>query len=370
MRAPAILRVVGVLLLVGGSVQAGTMKEDRFKNPPFPMTPLSPQSPVKSPFVTPTWGGGFLLPTGQNRWRMSLTYSNVLTYSQGVISSERPDPSMDDIFHLVEERHERKGDDEFYFDAEVARLELEWARGLPGRWEVGAVLVVNRSSGGMFDDTIDNFHEEFGFSDAGRSSAPANDVGFILATDDGGFALDNEQLGDVEIGDLTLMARYGLPDMGKKGHAELGVFLELPTGDEDTLAGSGNVDVALEYSMGWQYKHSRLTFGVGYAFLGDLDGAAGVPVDDSISAALAWEVRLRSRHRIIAQILHATSPFDDSNADGISESTDLLALGPRFALNRDWYLDVTFIEDYLHHNSDLDVAMTVNVTWLPGGSGN
>jgi hypothetical protein len=104
---------------------------------------------------------------------------------------------------------------------------------------------------------------------------------------------------------------------------------------------------------------------VGYAFLGDLEAAEGVPVDDSISAALAWEIRMRSRHRFIAQFLHATSPFDDSSADGISESTDLFAFGPRFALNRKWYLDVTFIEDILNHNSDLDVAMTLNLTWLP-----
>ena len=50
---------------------------------------------------------------------------------------------------------------------------------------------------------------------------------------------------------------------------------------------------------------------------------------------------------------------------GISEPTDLIAFGPRFALNRKWYLDVTFIEDLLNHNSDLDVGMMMNLTWLP-----
>jgi hypothetical protein len=364
MRAP-VLSAWFSLALLPGLALAGTPKEERFLNPPFPMVPLSPQSPVKSPFVTPTWGGGFLLPDGQQRWRMSLTHANLLTYSQGIISSERPDPSIQNIFDFVTERQARNGNDEFYFDGEVSRLEVEWSRGLPGRWEVGAMLYFNRSSGGMFDDAIDNFHEEFGFSDAGRTSAPVDDVGFILATPDGGFALDNGELGDVELGDLTLMARYGLPDVGKNGHAEVGVFVELPTGETDTLSGSGEVDVALEVSMGWDFQWCRLTVGVGYAFLGDLEGAEGVPVDDSLSAALAWEVRLRSRHRLFAQLLHATSPFDGSEADGISEPTDLLALGPRFALNRKWYLDVAFIEDFLNHNSDLDVAMTVNLTWLP-----
>ncbi len=369
MRTSAIrvLPAFATLLLMGGLTQAGTAKEDRFRDPPFPMTPLSPQSPVKSPFVTPTWGGGFLLPAGQDRFRLSLTHSSLLNYSQGVISSERPDPSIEDMFEFVEARQARKGDDEFYFDGEISRLELEWARGLPGRWEVGALLVLNRSSGGTFDDTIDSFHEQFGFSDAGRSSAPVDAVGFIFATEEGGFALDNQQLGDVQIGDLTLMARYGLPDLGNKGHAEVGVFLELPTGDTDTLAGSGEVDVALEVSMGWAFKHSRLTYGVGYAFLGDLEGAEGVAVQDSISAALAWELRLRSRHCFIFQLLHTTSPFADSDADAISEPSDLIALGPRFALKRRWYLDVTFVEDALNHFSDLDLAMTLNLTWLPGG---
>jgi len=73
-----ILPAFGVLLLMGGITQAGTAKEDRFRDPPFPMTPLSPQSPVKSPFVTPTWGGGFLLPAGQDRFRLSLTHSRLL----------------------------------------------------------------------------------------------------------------------------------------------------------------------------------------------------------------------------------------------------------------------------------------------------
>lgn len=333
--------------------------------PPFPMTPLSPQSPVKSPFVTPTWGGGFLLPAGQDRWRLSLTHANLLNASQGVISAQRPDPSIADLFQFVEDRQVRKGDDEFYFDGEVSRLELEWARGLPGRWEIGALLVLNRSSGGSFDNAIDNFHDTFGFSDAGRSSAPVDTVGYILATESGGFALDSQQLGDVEIGDLTLMARYGLPGLGSKGRAEVGVFVELPTGDSASLAGSGNLDLALEFSVGWAFKHSRLVLGLGYAFLGDLEAAKGVPVNDSISAALAWELRLRSRHRFITQFLHATSPFDGLSADGISEPTDLLAFGPRIALNRKWYLDVTFIEDLLNHNSDLDVAMMVNLTWLP-----
>ena len=289
----------------------------------------------------------------------------MLSFSAGVLTSVPPDPTIQEIFDHVTERQARNGKDEFYFDGEVSRLELEWSRGLPGRWEVGAQIYFHRASGGAFDSAIDSFHESFGFPDSGRNTAPVNDVGFILATPDGGFALDRGDVGGVELGDLTLMARYGLPDVGKNGHAEVGIFVELPTGNTDTLSGSGDVDVAVEMSMGWDFHWCRLTFGVGYAALGELEAAKGVPVRDSLSAALAWEFRLRSRHRLFAQVLHATSPFADSEADTISEPVDLVAFGPRLALNRSWYLDVAFVEDFLNHNSDLDVGMTLNLTWLP-----
>jgi hypothetical protein len=329
------------------------------------MVPLSSQNPAKGPLVTPTWGGGFLLSDGQDRFRWSLTHSNLLVFTHNAISADRPDPSVQDVFDHVNATHQRSGKDQFYLDGEISRLELEWARGLPGRWEVGVLLPLIRASGGAFDDTIDDFHEAFGFSDAGRSSAPLADVGFILATEDGGFELDRGELGDVELGDLTLSVRYGLPDVGKKGHSEVGLFVELPTGETETLAGSGNVDVEVEVSMGWEFTHSRLTFGAGYAFLGNLDAAPDVTVEDSITLAIAWELRLRSRHRFITQLLHASSPFQELR-EGIAEATDLVAFGPRFALPRNWYVDVVVLEDFLNHKSDLDIGMTVNLTWLPG----
>ena len=43
-----------------------------------------------------------------------------------------------------------------------------------------------------------------------------------------------------------MSGRYALPAMGKRGRAEVGLFVELPTGETDTLAGSGNLDTAVE----------------------------------------------------------------------------------------------------------------------------
>ena len=41
--------LIAWLLLLPALAFAGTPQEERFAKPPFPMVPLSPQSPVRSP---------------------------------------------------------------------------------------------------------------------------------------------------------------------------------------------------------------------------------------------------------------------------------------------------------------------------------
>jgi hypothetical protein len=330
---------------------------------PIPSAPLRPVLPTRTPYLNPTFGGGFLLPRGQSQYRMSLSHTNFLTFSAGVIDSSRPDPTIEDIYQYVQDVHATTGDGLFYFDGEVTRIELAWSRGMPGKWELGVEMPVIRYSGGMFDHTIEEFHEAFGFGTAGRDVAPENDVGFIFLHDDGKLELDPDDAGNFEPGDLMLSARFSLPMPGKRTSAEAGVFVELPTGETDVLAGSGSTDVALSFSMGWTFSRCRLSFGLGYALLGDLDGAPDIPINDSFSAGVTWEVRFTPRIWWITQYLHSQSSVHDTGVEDVSDAAELVAIGPRFEMGRNLYLDFVAIEDAFNHNSDLDIGLLFNLTW-------
>lgn len=334
---------------------------------PPPTLPLRPQLPGKAGFLTTPIVGGSLLPPGESRWRWGVSHTNVLTFSRGIIVSERPAPTLDDVIQYTQTVHETTGLTLFYFDGEATRFEVGWSRGMPGGWELGASLPLIRHGGGAMDHLINEFHDEFGLSDAGRDSAPDNAAASVLLNGEGSFILANGELARADLGDLTLSARFPLSPRGGRLTADAMVLVELPTGEVESLAGSGDTDLGVSASLSWNFLRSTVTCGIGYARLGDLDAAPGLPVEDTVNAGVAWQHRLSNRSWFLGQILHQTSPFRDVGADGISDTADLIAIGPRLAVGRGWFVDIAMLQDLFHHNADLDFGLQVNLWWSPGG---
>ena len=142
-------------------------------------------------------------------------------------------------------------------------------------------------------------------------------------------------------------------------------LLELPTGDEDTLAGSGGVDLGAAFSLEWRRGRARVTFALGYAFLDGLGAIPGLAIDDTWTSTAAYEHWLSRRAAVVGQILYATSPYAGLGQEGISDPAGSLALGGRFSLGRSWVMDAALVEDLLGHNTDIDVGFLLGVAWQP-----
>ena len=326
---------------------------------------LRPQLPAKLPFLFPALGGASIPAPLESRFTVEVLYTSTLQYTRGVIASERPDPTLDEVLAYMEAVHAATGKTLYYYDGETVRLALGWRLGLPGGWEVGVDLPVIRHGGGWAEETVNRFHSAAGVSDAGRDSAPSEAGAAVFLSSDGSYVLTGDDLPGAVLGDVALLGSVNLPLPGPAWAADLTLAVELPTGDTEQLAGSGGVDASLGVTFAWRHRRSRWSFAAGYAALGGLEALPDVEISDVWTATAAYELRMTARTAFLAQVLHGTSPFYSLRKDGISDPAGLMGLGLRFAAGQRWGIDVSLIEDLYRHNTDLDVGLLVGATWSP-----
>lgn len=329
---------------------------------------LRPQLPGKVPFLWPTFTGGEVPPPGRSRWEANVFHTNTLQYTRGIIVALPPDPSEQDVLDYMNAVHASTGKNLYYFDAETTRLDVTWAIGLRGGWELGAQVPVLSHSGGWLDPGISSFHDATGISDAGRDQAPVNAGLLVLITQQGDLVLTEESLPTTEIGDVGLSARVPIPVRGERWSLVAAALLELPTGNDKTLVGSGDLDLGASFTADWRRGRSRITLGCGYAALGGLAAIPGLPIRDTWTATAAYEQGLGRRAAFLGQLLYSTSPYRALGQDGLSDPSGIVALGMRFTAGRRWLVDLALVEDALGHNADIDVGFLLGLAWRPGGT--
>jgi hypothetical protein len=161
--------------------------------------------------------GALFVPAGRSAW------DAVLLTSSHAVSDVGPEENL-------------------LFDGETTRFEFRYRHGLGDRAEFGIELpYVWHESGGL-DDLIDNWHDWFGLPGGNRTARPVNELQYLYE-DSTGTQLDisNNANG---IGDMRLFAGWHLY-RGSGHNVALRVGAKLPTGDSETLLGSGGFDYSL-----------------------------------------------------------------------------------------------------------------------------
>lgn len=139
----------------------------------------------------------------------------------------------------------------FIADGETSRIAFEYRRGIGERLEVGVEIPWLTHQRGGLDSFIDGWHDFFGFPDGARDDRPRDLLEFAYI-DSGARRVDLTR-STSGLGDLRFVAGYRLP--GSDSLA-LRFGLKLPTGDDESLLGSGGTDVTVGIAGG-----SRSLFG-------------------------------------------------------------------------------------------------------------
>ena len=139
---------------------------------------------------------------------------------------------------------EESGSERVLIDGETYRLALALRGGFRDRWEwfVEAPLVAHRA--GVFDSFIVDWHDFFGLPQNDRDKAPYDRL--VLFHRDGARTHADIRENALSLGDVGLGVGYAPPKrLFPNDGLAVRAAVRLPTGDEDSLTGSGGLSASL-----------------------------------------------------------------------------------------------------------------------------
>lgn len=259
---------------------------------------------------------------------------------------------------------ERSGPERVLLDGETYRLALALRGGFRDRWEwfVEAPLVAHRA--GAFDAFIEEWHDFFGLPQHGRDKTPRDRL-TIFYGDETGTRVDIRR-GVLALGDVSFGAGYAPPPrrFSNDGLA-IRASVKLPTGDEDSLAGSGGFSSSVwaetsgalpgaSASRAWLYA----------ATLGALVAEAPRNLPEFSREwivfgrfGVTW--RPLARLALTAQIDVHSSPYGSSRASPLSDPIVLMGIGGALRLSARTTLEVALTEDDGSRVSAPDVGLRI-----------
>lgn len=233
-------------------------------------------------------------------------------------------------------------------DGELAVATLRARMGLGRGFELEAQGGVLHGGGGSLDEFIVQYHDFFGFPDAGRKDVPDDEFDMRVVNDGvEGYALQPNEL---QLQDLALTLAWGgeLAHAGGWTHLVRGT-IELPTGSEADGFGNGEVDFGLGWNAELDLGRSTLFATASWVHPG-ASGAierARIQLLERVCIGGAWEVRLTERTSGIVQ-LEWLSPISSSiPLQELDASYADLVVGISHDLGGRWRATLAFQEDLI-----------------------
>lgn len=247
-------------------------------------------------------------------------------------------------------------------DGETYRLALRYARGLGDRWEVGAEVPLVSHSGGFLDGVINEWHDFWGLPTLGRDRVEDDQLRFEYVRE--GETLVDVNASGTGIGDVLLFAGKTVTQT-RETAVTLRGQIKLPTGDAESLRGSGGADVALSAAVSRTLGDKvSITGRVGAAYLGRGDVLPELQRQWSAygTAFVGWQAfgRLSLKAQIDAQ-----SPlYENSGLDQLTDTAIQLTFGGSIRLGKKSFLDLSFTEDEFNPDVTSDFAVQIRLRTL------
>lgn len=286
------------------------------------------------------------LPTGRWRLEASVGYFNVQESTWHAPTIHRDlgldgEPFTSNEIALLE--HGFPADEIYLIDLEGWQVDLRASLGLGRDVTVSAHLPWLEVGRPHWDDLAYSVHRFLGTEKDGFEVFPYGES--VVYAFSGASRV--ERFGD--------LARSGWGDLSVAVSGPLGRWLganhrwtavvEAPTGDDDTLAGSGGWDVGLRWSGRWDFRTSVLLATAGYSHL-DSDGSwLGLERQDVWQAQVAYHLRLSAAFSLRLAVRADTSPLADFRTSDLGDTTLLFDLGIRRELGSRSWLGLSFGEN-------------------------
>lgn len=248
--------------------------------PKGPLT-LRNQNPVYLEFLNLEPTRAVVLPKGEYAIRLDTAYSNVFEMNGSV--------NYDELIHL-----------------EVVRPAFHFNAGVYDGMEAGIEIPFIRLQHGLLDKFLQDYHNLFGFPNAGRETQPNGAFTYYFKKD--GVSLYEVSPESFGLGDITLNFKHNFIDEGELNPAVAWQFyFKLPTGRPSKGTGSGNPDFGFAVDLEKSYNRWHGYLNVGYLVNGGHAYLSDFYVNDvAFSSVLAGEFSVSRPISIIAQLTTGT----------------------------------------------------------------
>jgi hypothetical protein len=231
-------------------------------------------------------------------------------------------------------------------DGETYRVAFAWQRGIGSGWQVGVEVPYLSHRSGRLDSLIENWHDLFGFSNSDRDDWQQNQLRYLYIRD--GVTEIEIQEKVSGIGDIQFQLSKELPLADEEMRASMHMGLKLPTGDEDSLLGSGAPDLSIWVTGSDRILMQGWPFG-GYGHMGVLlMGKAKVLEKEqrefAVFGSLGVNWPVYQWLDLKAQI-DAHTPFYQSKSDQLGGSAVMLTFGATIPLQGGDHIDLSLGEN-------------------------
>ncbi len=325
-----------------------------------------PPGPLRIRDMTPPaiWTLGFMPASaslvGKGNWGFETHYSwaNIFLMSDEVEAYLRergsPDPLTETDFRNILGGTEN---DVFFFDGEIGVFILGVHYGIDDRVQLFAQMQYDTFSGGFLDHTIIQFHDAFGFPQAGRDLVARNRYHILMRLGD--TVVEETSPPPDGFGDPVIGVRHSLPSPGAGWILAMEWAIKPPVADADTDRSSGSFDFGMQVMGEKHWARNALYLSASYVWPGEFVRAGFFPADIP-SLTVAWTHQISPRFTIVAQGLVSGSIFADETDSGLSSVEYQFSGGVRYRMGK-VILSGALTENLVNFQNTPDIGIHMGV---------
>ena len=265
----------------------------------------------------------------QGAWSMAFVgaESNTFAKSAWISRSLEGRTARENAPAMLTESRFQLGNALFLVDGETHRSDLTLSRGFGHALEVRISVPFMSTGGGWGDRAIEAVHHALRIGNADRETLSRNRETVFLRHDGVTYIRSRGQ--GAAVGDVSLSAKLELlPLEDRRTNLALVSTVELPTGNAQTLDGSGSIDAGVELvaSRDYERTHTRVTASAAIVHLG-ANSVLGLREQFLISDTVAIAHRLSDVTSVIAQLSVSESPFRQLDVPEFGHRVHQLSMG-------------------------------------------
>ncbi|MEA2163051.1 MAG: hypothetical protein QOK37_1178 [Thermoanaerobaculia bacterium] len=247
-----------------------------------------------------------------------------------------------------------EGQTVFLVDGEIHRTTITAHHGLGANLEVGIAIPFATIGGGTSDGFIERFHAAFHLGDNQRVAMQRNRETVYVHTDERTYF--REHTSGAQIGDIALSAKYELTALEDPQLAiSIESAIELPTGDAQTLDGSGSLDGGVQLLATRDYGRSRIHASAGVLVLGH-NGPLGTKSQFVITDSIGISSLIAGRTSATAQVTISQSPFRTIGAPELTRRSYQMTVGLQHAIGRSLIAWAGIVENLITYQNSADAG--------------